>query len=283
MAGDATATRSAVAPLWGELRYSGELARLLAGGEFLAPRRRPGAQPVLLIPGFMAGDASMVMLRSWLRRRGHRVSMSGIRANVDCAERLLGRLQVNLRDLAGESGRPVFLIGQSRGGALARSLAVRNPDIVSGLVMLGTPVRDPLAVSSPVLQTVRWVARLGDLGLPGVLSSTCKDGECCASFRADLDARPPASVMPAHRAAMGSSTGRRAWTRMPSGFTSTRVTVACRYIARSTRCSTACSTSLGRPHGVDEPHRLVVPARGERDHTHAHRRSEHLRWAATTV
>jgi pimeloyl-ACP methyl ester carboxylesterase len=200
MAGDATAARSSVAPLWGELRYSGELARLLADGEFLAPRRRPGAQPVLLIPGFMAGDASMVMLRSWLRRRGHRVSMSGIRANVDCAERMLGRLQVNLRDLAGESGRPAFLIGQSRGGALARSLAVRNPDIVSGLVMLGTPVRDPLAVSSPVLQTVRWVARFGDLGVPGVLSSTCKDGECCASFRADLDARiePDIAVIAVH-------------------------------------------------------------------------------------
>jgi triacylglycerol lipase len=200
MTGQVTATRSRVAPLWGELRYSGELARLLADGEFRAPRRRANAQPVLLIPGFMAGDASMVMLRGWLRRRGHRVSMSGIRANVDCAERMLGRLQVNLRDLAGESGRPVFLIGQSRGGALARSLAVRNPDIVSGLVMLGTPVRDPLAVSDPVLQTVRWVARLGDLGLPGVFSSTCKDGECCASFRADLSARigPDIAVIAVH-------------------------------------------------------------------------------------
>jgi hypothetical protein len=52
--------------------------------------------------------------------------------------------------------------------------------------MLGSPVTDSLAVSTPVMRTVRWVAALGDLGVPGVFSSTCKDGECCADFRVDL-------------------------------------------------------------------------------------------------
>src|SRR5271165_6695072 len=114
-----TAARSPVASLFGELRYSGELARLLADSELRAPRRRPDAQPVLLIPGFMAGDASMTVLRAWLGRRGHHVATSGIVANVDCAERAVGRLQSELRALASDGGRPVFLIGQSRGGALA--------------------------------------------------------------------------------------------------------------------------------------------------------------------
>jgi triacylglycerol lipase len=49
-------------------------------------------------------------------------------------------------------------------------------------------VRDPLAVSAPVLRTVRLVARLGDLGLPGMFSSSCRDGQCCAGFREDLTA-----------------------------------------------------------------------------------------------
>jgi pimeloyl-ACP methyl ester carboxylesterase len=80
------------------------------------------------------------------------------------------------------------LIGQSRGGALARALAVREPDRVAGLVMLGSPVQDPLAVSAPVLRTVRWMARLGDLGLPGVFSTSCRDGACCAAFREDMSA-----------------------------------------------------------------------------------------------
>ncbi|HEY2180135.1 MAG TPA: alpha/beta hydrolase [Solirubrobacteraceae bacterium] len=177
---------AAVAPLRGELRYGAELAQLLASSEFRSVERRADAPPVMLIPGFMAGDRSLNIMRGWLRRRGHRVLTSGIRTNVGCAEQVVQRLQKRLRALADEAGEPVFLIGQSRGGSLARALAVRAPDAVCGLAMLGSPVTDSLAVSTPVLRTVRWVAALGDLGVPGVFSSTCKDGECCADFRVDL-------------------------------------------------------------------------------------------------
>ena len=135
------------APIWGELRYSGELASLLAFTALRPPRRRPHAAPVLMIPGFKAWDASLAMMRRWLRRRGHLVAMSGLRANVDCAERIVGRLELELQDLAAGSGERVVLIGQSRGGALALALAVRDPGSVSALVTLGTPVRDSLAVS----------------------------------------------------------------------------------------------------------------------------------------
>jgi len=188
-------TPAPVAPLWGELRYGGELAALLADRELHAPRRgRTSAQPVLLIPGFMAGDRSLGVLARWLRRRGHRVAMSGMRLNVGCAGRLLGGLEAQLDSFSRHCGEPVFLIGQSRGGSLARALAVRQPASVSGLVMLGSPVLDPLAVSAPVLRTVRLLARLGDVGLPGVFSSDCRDGDCCAGFEEDLLAPLPAHI-----------------------------------------------------------------------------------------
>jgi pimeloyl-ACP methyl ester carboxylesterase len=182
------------APLWGELRYSHELLRLLSDPRLRSPARRTDAQPVYLIPGLMAGDASLAVLRSWLTRRGHRVSASGMRVNVDCAERIVERLEAQVQAFAAECGEPVVLIGQSRGGSLARVLAVRAPGAVSSVVMLGSPVREPLAVAPSVLQTVRWLARLGDLGMPGVLSSSCKDGACCASFREDLVAALPEGV-----------------------------------------------------------------------------------------
>lgn len=185
---------SSVAPLWGELRYGRELARLLASREFHAVKRRDDAPPALLIPGFMAGDRSLSILRQWLRRRGHRVRMSGIRTNIGCAEAIVSKLEKRLAALVQETGEPVFLIGQSRGGALARALAVRNPRSVAGLVMLGSPVADSLAVSGQVLRTVRMVAALGDAGVPGVFSSTCKDGACCADFRAQVAAPIPAAV-----------------------------------------------------------------------------------------
>jgi triacylglycerol lipase len=177
---------SSVGPLWGELRYGGELMRLLADGELRASRRHDHAPPVLLIPGFMAGDGSLLLMRHWLRRRGHTVAMSGMRANVDCAERAVTRLQAQVRAFAQRREAAVVVIGQSRGGALARVLARREPDAVAGLVMLGSPVRDGLAVSAPVLRTVRLLARLGDLGLPGVISTSCRNGACCAAFREDL-------------------------------------------------------------------------------------------------
>jgi triacylglycerol lipase len=173
-------------PLRGELRYGFEFARLVGDPTFLHPGRQADAPPVLLVPGFMTGDMSMAVLRGWLRHRGSRTSSAGIRLNIDCAERAVGRLEVPLRKLADRTGRRVVVIGQSRGGELARVLAVRNPDVVSTLVMLGSPVLGPLNVGKLVMRVLRSVACLGDLGVPGMLSMQCADGECCAAFREDL-------------------------------------------------------------------------------------------------
>ncbi|HTZ88489.1 MAG TPA: hypothetical protein VMB05_17625 [Solirubrobacteraceae bacterium] len=188
------AEQTSVAPLLGELRYGRELARLLASRTFRAVERREDAPPVLLVPGFMAGDASLAVLRQWLMRRGHRVHMSGIRANVGCSEEHVARLAEQLRALHTETERKVFLIGQSRGGTFARALAVREPDAVTGLAMLGSPVGDGLAVSPHVMRAARLVATLGDLGVPGVLSRSCADGACCEQFRAELAAPLPKHV-----------------------------------------------------------------------------------------
>jgi pimeloyl-ACP methyl ester carboxylesterase len=185
---------SPAATIFGELRYGGELARLLADAGLRSPRRRRHAPPVVLVPGFMAGDRSLALLRRWLERRGHPVLTSGMRANVDCAERAVVRLVEQVEDFADGAGAPVVLIGQSRGGALARSVAVRSPKIVSALIMLGSPVRGPLAVSAPVLGTVRLLARLGDAGFPGLFSSSCKEGDCCVRFRDDLTAPLAADI-----------------------------------------------------------------------------------------
>jgi triacylglycerol lipase len=178
------------APVRGELRYGLELARLLADGRFrgVAPASEP--RPVLLIPGFLAGDASLAVLAGWLRRRGHPVRGSGMRVNVGCAGRELARLEETLAELE----EPVIVIGQSRGGTLARALAARHPGSVAALVTLGSPVLDPLAVSPPVMRTVRSLARLGDLGVGGLFSSDCLDGACCSEFRSLLAAPLEPSV-----------------------------------------------------------------------------------------
>jgi pimeloyl-ACP methyl ester carboxylesterase len=167
-----------VPPVRGELRYWLELARLLVDRRFLSVKPAGEALPVLLIPGFMAGDTSLTALGGWLQRRGHTVRGSGMLFNVGCAGRELARLEERLEEFDG----PVIVIGQSRGGTLARALAAGHPEKVAGLVTLGSPVLDPLALSPSVMRTVRSVARLGDVGMPGVFSSDCMDGACCADF-----------------------------------------------------------------------------------------------------
>lgn len=183
-----------VAPLRGELRYSLELARLLADRDFRRPSQSPSDSAVLLVPGFMAGDQSLGVLAGWLRRRGSRTARAGMLLNTDCAERAMGGIESRLRRLAERAERRIVLVGQSRGGELARVAAVRNPGLVSTLVMLGSPVLDPLSVGPTVLEAVRSVARIGNLGVPGMLSTECRDGPCCAAFREDLEAPLPAAV-----------------------------------------------------------------------------------------
>jgi pimeloyl-ACP methyl ester carboxylesterase len=186
--------QAAGVPLRGELRYGWELARLAVDPEFIRPKRQADAPPVLLVPGFMAGDGSLAMMHGWLRRRGSRTAAAGMWLNVDCGERAARGIEARLRRIAERAGRDVVLIGQSRGGELARVVAVRNPELVSTLVTLGSPVLSPLSVAPAVLNAVRSVARLGDLGVPGMFSRRCADGDCCARYRADLAAPLPDTI-----------------------------------------------------------------------------------------
>jgi hypothetical protein len=55
-------------------------------------------------------------------------------------------------------------------------------------------VRARLDVGPAVLGAVRSVARLGDLGIPGLFSSRCADGDCCAAYRRDLGRPLPDGV-----------------------------------------------------------------------------------------
>src|SRR4051794_30314552 len=132
-----------VPPMWREGRVWLEAAALLRDpiyrGEEMADGR---GQPVLLIPGFLAGDDSLSLMTRWLRRTGHHTSKAGIRSNIGCSGAAIERLETRLETLVERQGRPAAIIGQSRGGTFAKVLAARRPDLVSGVLMLGTPQLD---------------------------------------------------------------------------------------------------------------------------------------------
>jgi pimeloyl-ACP methyl ester carboxylesterase len=180
-------------PVWNEGFAGLEAAALLRSEIWRAPGLDGGGRGVLLVPGFMAGDRTLGLMTGWLRGAGYHTRSAGLRANVDCAGEILGALETRVEALVERTG-PAVLVGQSRGGSLARSLAALRPDLVAGLIALGSPTRDPLAVGPLTMLSVRAVSVLGALGVPGIFSRRCLDGECCAAFRAGLEAEWPADL-----------------------------------------------------------------------------------------
>jgi len=174
-------------PIWREGRLGLEVAALMRSkvwrGEGVEDA---GGQPVLLIPGFLAGDDSLGLMTRWLRKTGHHTRKAGMRANVGCSSTVVEQLGERLECLAETSGQRVAIIGQSRGGNFAKVLAVRHPDLVSGIVTLGSPQLDPLDIHPFVRAQVFAVGTLGTLGLRGLFSHDCLTGKCCDPFWEDL-------------------------------------------------------------------------------------------------
>lgn len=144
---------------WGrplaEMRWQAELARLLVDPVFQGSGvvRGDGA-PVLLIPGFLAGDTSLSVMRSWLKRVGYDPRRSGIYSNVGCSNRMLDRLDERLARVHAETGRRTMLVGHSRGGHFAKALANRRPERVAAVVSLGAGLDTPFDISIPTKYAV---------------------------------------------------------------------------------------------------------------------------------
>ena len=184
-----------IPPLWRESRVALEAAALRRSAVYRGRGVPAGERrPVLLIPGFMAGDASLKTMASWLRDAGYCTHRTGIRANLSCSEEACARLEARLVHMAERHGQPVMLIGQSRGGVFAKALAARRPELVSGIVTLGAPVNSQLAIHPLVLAQVGVVAALGSSRLPGLLSLSCLRGTCCEPFNRALAGPFPSTV-----------------------------------------------------------------------------------------
>ncbi len=120
-----------------------EVATLPLAAPLLYAAPRGDGHPVMLLPGFMATDRSMRIMRRYLRKMGYDVydwelgRNLGPRATGVDGERLFARV----REIYEATGQKVSLVGWSLGGALARHLSVHTPDIVRQVITLGSPLR----------------------------------------------------------------------------------------------------------------------------------------------
>ncbi len=149
---------------------------------------------VLLVPGFGVGDIGLSLTGKWLAARGYRPLPAGIGLDVGCTSTLVDRIEARLVAHTMATGGKVVLLGQSRGGALARLVAARRPELVRGLVMLGSPVLDLLGARLGVIPVARMLARLSALGIRGLLDDDCFRGDCYTVNSEALRAALPPEV-----------------------------------------------------------------------------------------
>ena len=226
---------------WGrhlqEVRWQAELARLLVDPVF-AGREVPygDSGPVMLIPGFLAGDASLGVMGSWLRRIGHRPHQSGILVNVDCSDRALDTSK------AGPRASPPAAAGGSRSLATAaagtspRRSPTGVPTSSSASSRSARALDTPFDISLPTqaaVRAVRWVhVRTTDR----VARNGCFTDTCRCRFARDYAAAFPAES-PSRRsthARTASSGGRRAACPTPATWRSPAATSGWPSIARPT-------------------------------------------------
>src|SRR5919109_4615760 len=95
-----------VPPLWRESRVALEAAQLLRSPVWRGVGVPPGdGRPVLLVPGFLAGDGTLATMSRWLRANGYWTRRAGIRANVGCSEEACERLEDRLLAGPGRTGQ----------------------------------------------------------------------------------------------------------------------------------------------------------------------------------
>lgn len=154
-----------------------------------APNR--AVQPVVLVPGFLAGDASLAVMAHALRVDGIRTYRSHIHANIGCTLTAANQLEARVESIVARRGTTVRIVGHSLGGMLARTVAARRPDLVSGIVTLGSPMLGPGAHHPSISAAVEVLVRLSRAGMRGLMAEDCIAGECARqafeACRAPLD------------------------------------------------------------------------------------------------
>jgi pimeloyl-ACP methyl ester carboxylesterase len=188
-----------VEPRWwgnhvGELRWYLDAARLLASpvirGQGIP---RGDGRPVLLLPGFLAGDYTLATMGFWLRRIGYRPRGANFLANVSCSDEALLRVERRADGMFEEHGRRIAVVGHSRGAHLGKALAAQRPELVSHVIGLGGGLSSQLAISAPTgaaVSLVRaWHQRTGNGQRSGCLTESCACG-----FTRAYEAPFPSSV-----------------------------------------------------------------------------------------
>ena len=119
-----------------------EFVSLLPALPFLSRAPRGDGHPVLVMPGWLAGDGSTRALRWFLRDRGYHTHAWRLGLNRGPTAEVDRRDDRAPAALHARHGRKVSVVGWSLGGIYARELARRFPELVRQVITLASPFRD---------------------------------------------------------------------------------------------------------------------------------------------
>jgi pimeloyl-ACP methyl ester carboxylesterase len=173
-----------------------ELASVLPALPVLDRAPAGDGHPVLVLPGWLAGDVSTRTLRWFLRRRGYHVHGWRLGRNVGATQAIVEALGKRFHALRTRHARRLSIVGWSLGGIYARELARRFPDHIRQVITLGSPFADPSATTPARLYRALLGAphgerrRLADpLAVPATSIYSRSDG--VVAWRSCLDVPGP--------------------------------------------------------------------------------------------
>lgn len=134
--------------LLGECRAIFEVGATVALWPLLCLASKGDGHPVLVLPGFLAGDESTVVLRGYLCALGYDAQGWRLGLNVGRRRGVHAAMARRLHELSEDGLRKVSIVGWSLSGALARQLAARHAGIVRSVVTLGSPISGRLIDTS---------------------------------------------------------------------------------------------------------------------------------------
>ena len=188
---------------WLELRAPFEFASLIPFAPWLASAPKGDGRPVLLAPGFAAGESTMKPLSLYLSFLNYQTYDWGLGVNRGEVYEDIDRLGARVESLFEQlNGQPITLIGWSLGGVIAREVARLHPERVREVITLGTPV-----VGGPKYTTVgeyfadskgidldeleREVDERNSLGLSQPVTSIYSREDGVVGWRAAIDTYNP--------------------------------------------------------------------------------------------
>nr|WP_301287193.1 alpha/beta hydrolase [Sphingobium sp. OAS761] len=146
MSGPTAAERPSLQHLIGNFSLPRDLARTRAQAASLAARIDGDGRPILLIPGLMASERRMDLMRHILCAAGYDAHDWGQGRNFGPRPDSLERIDRRVDAIRRGNDAPVTLVGWSLGGLYAREYAKVAAEKVAGVVTLGTPFSgDPRA------------------------------------------------------------------------------------------------------------------------------------------